>query len=232
MKILLVAGHGNGDPGAVGWGKTEAELAREAVRKIKNVMTPYAETEIFDVSENLYKYLKNGGVFDFSPYKYVLEIHFNSGASDVLGDGKTTGTEILVHEAEGGVSVEENIIEGIAALGFKNRGVKRRSDLRNMNVLWKKGVSYALLEICFIDDADDMRLYEENKDSIALAVSEGILKGFGIMKKKTELESVNDIVWELAERGIITDKALWLKKLSEDKNAYWLARKCVNYIIT
>lgn len=45
-----------------------------------------------------------------------------------------------------------------------------------------------------------------------------------------ELESVNDIVWELAERGIITDKALWMKKLQEDSNAYWLARKTVNYI--
>jgi N-acetylmuramoyl-L-alanine amidase len=46
----------------------------------------------------------------------------------------------------------------------------------------------------------------------------------------TELTSINDIVWELAERGIITDKALWMKKLQEDSNAYWLARKTVNYI--
>lgn len=46
-----------------------------------------------------------------------------------------------------------------------------------------------------------------------------------------ELESVNDIVWELHERGIITDKDLWLKKLAEDDNAYWLARKAVNYIV-
>ena len=45
-----------------------------------------------------------------------------------------------------------------------------------------------------------------------------------------ELESVNDIVWELAYWGIITDKELWLRKLEEDDNAYWLARKCVNYI--
>lgn len=44
------------------------------------------------------------------------------------------------------------------------------------------------------------------------------------------IETVNDIVWELAERGIITDKELWLEKLEKDKNAYWLARKCVNYI--
>ena len=45
-----------------------------------------------------------------------------------------------------------------------------------------------------------------------------------------ELESVNDIVWELAEKGIITDKDLWLNKLNKDTNAYWLARKTVNYM--
>lgn len=45
-----------------------------------------------------------------------------------------------------------------------------------------------------------------------------------------ELTTVNDIVWELSARGIISDKDLWLKKLEEDENAYWLARKCVNYI--
>ena len=48
--------------------------------------------------------------------------------------------------------------------------------------------------------------------------------------KIQELTTVNDIVWELAERGIITDKNLWLKKLKEDENSYWLARKAVNSI--
>ena len=45
-----------------------------------------------------------------------------------------------------------------------------------------------------------------------------------------ELITVNDIVWELSNKGIITDKKLWLKKLNTDQNAYWLARKFVNYI--
>ena len=45
-----------------------------------------------------------------------------------------------------------------------------------------------------------------------------------------ELTSVNDIVWELAHRGIITDKQLWLKKLETDSNSYWLARKTVKYL--
>ena len=45
-----------------------------------------------------------------------------------------------------------------------------------------------------------------------------------------ELTSVNDIIWELAHRGIVTDKELWLTKLEEDKNSYWLARKTVKYL--
>ena len=45
-----------------------------------------------------------------------------------------------------------------------------------------------------------------------------------------ELTTVNDIVWELSHRGIITATDLWLKKLEEDTNAYWLARKTVNFL--
>ncbi|MBR4973071.1 MAG: N-acetylmuramoyl-L-alanine amidase [Clostridia bacterium] len=48
--------------------------------------------------------------------------------------------------------------------------------------------------------------------------------------KKVEYTSVNDIVWELANRGIISDKKLWLEKLEFDDNSYWLARKVVNYL--
>ncbi len=45
-----------------------------------------------------------------------------------------------------------------------------------------------------------------------------------------ELTSVNDIVWELYERGILTDATLWMQKLEDDENAYWLARKCLRYV--
>ena len=49
-------------------------------------------------------------------------------------------------------------------------------------------------------------------------------------EKPKDLTTVNDIVWELEHRGILTNKALWLKKLDEDENAYYLAKGCVNYI--
>lgn len=69
-----------------------------------------------------------------------------------------------------------------------------------------------------------------------LQVNGKYIRGYGVPKydaepsASTELTSVNDIVWELSHRGIILNKELWLKKLEEDQNAYWLARKCLNYI--
>lgn len=45
-----------------------------------------------------------------------------------------------------------------------------------------------------------------------------------------ELTTANDIVYELYARGIISDRDLWLKKLNEDTNDYWLARKIVKYL--
>ena len=59
------------------------------------------------------------------------------------------------------------------------------------------------------------------------------IRGFGVPKYTsaavTELTTVNDIVWELAHRGILTDKQYWLKKLAADKNVYCLAKNIANY---
>lgn len=48
------------------------------------------------------------------------------------------------------------------------------------------------------------------------------------ISKHKNLTTVNDIVWELNYRGIMTDKELWLKLLEEDSDLYWLANKICN----
>ena len=42
------------------------------------------------------------------------------------------------------------------------------------------------------------------------------------------LETVNDIVWELWYRGIMTDSYLWVDLLNKDMNLYWLSYKICN----
>ncbi len=180
MKILLIAGHGDGDSGAVALGYQEANLTREIVKYIQKYLSAYAETTIADTSRDWFTYLKTH-TYNFRPYGYVLEVHFNSGANNPSGNGRTTGTEIYVTTQEQGITVEQDILKNMQAIGFTNRGVKRK----NFSVISKiraQGVSAALLELAFIDDKDDMDLYQAKKEEIGQAVADGIAEGFGLTK--------------------------------------------------
>ena len=195
MKILLIAGHGAGDPGAVGNGYKEADLTREVVSLLAPKLGQLCRVDIADISKNWYEYLKSHS-FNFKPYDYVLEVHFNSGGG--------TGTEIFVTTSEKGTGVETAIVQQIcAAVGYKNRGVKRK----DWNVISKakaQGVSSALLEVCFIDSAADIKTYQSRKNDIVNAIVSGIAEGFGLQRKEetTVPKTLNDISGHYAEKHI------------------------------
>lgn len=177
MKILLIAGHGAGDPGAIGTcnGKTykEADLTREVVNGLAEKLKNHASVTVYDQSRNAYTDYKNGVLNSkahFEDFDFVLEVHFNAFQTD-KGDGKTKGVEIF---AKSGSNIEGNIVKNIAALGFTNRGVKSNG-FAVINTARGKGAQAALLEVCFIDDADDMKLFLAKKDDIIIAIA----KGFG-----------------------------------------------------
>ena len=163
MKILLIAGHGDGDCGAVGCGYKEADLTREVVSLVKSRLSPLATVEVADMSVN---WFNNKAKLPLNGVGYVLEIHFNACVNDTKGNGVTTGTEIFVTTTEKGTTVEENIVKSIASLGLKNRGVKRKN-WSVINYCKSKGISSALLEVCFIDDADDMKIYKTKENTNA-----------------------------------------------------------------
>ena len=97
-----------------------------------------------------------------------VSIHFNAGARDA--DSSTTGVEAYVCTAESKAKwTAENICNAVAALGFKNRGVKANG---NLYVLRKTIAPAVLVECCFVDDKDDVELY--NCADMASAIVYGI----------------------------------------------------------
>lgn len=196
MNILLISGHGGTpyDPGAVGNGYKEAVETRRITTALAPMLRNYGfNVTMYDQKNDAYKVLKNGGILPLSGIEYVIEVHLNAGVND-KGNGTTTGTEVLVHTGEKSVTVEQEICKRISALGFRNRGVKRRGDLRVMNTVHRKGISHALIEVCFIDDADDMRLYKEKFYDIARAIAAGVAEGFGKEVDDMTAQEVKKIV--------------------------------------
>lgn len=225
MKILLIAGHGAGDCGAVGCGYKEADLTREVVKLIEPNLSNYATVEVADMSVN---WFNNRAKLPLSGVDYVLEIHFNACVNDTKGNGVTTGTEVYVTTSEKGTTVEEKMLKGIASLGFKNRGVKRKN-YSVINHCKSKGISSALLEVCFIDDADDMKIYTAKKDAIADAITKSIVDGFGLgIKPVDELAEACKV---LASKGIINSPDYWAKGTGySEENTVLLIKKFANYV--
>lgn len=201
--VLLIAGHGAGDPGATSTlGRKsfqEAQEARTLVSMIAEALRPYAVADVYDTGRNAFDDASDGSIgayTKFQKYKYVLEVHFNAFKTD-QGNGTIKGTEIYVTTSEKGVTVEEAICRNISGLGFTNRGVKHK----NWTVISKAkaaGVSAALLEVCFLDDADDMNLYVAKRTQVAMAIATGIADGFGWKVEQYPVEEAKRIIQEKA----------------------------------
>lgn len=184
MKILLISGHGAGDPGACGNGYKEANLTRELVNNLAKKLKQYATVDIYNQNKNAFYDCQNG-TFNISKYDYVFEVHFNASAN-----GQGHGSECYVTTREAGITVEQAIMKNISKF-FVLRdndsifdGVKRTNFLV-INTVKNAGMSGALLETCFIDNKSDMNIYQKNKDKIAQAICDGIVSGFGLKKNST-----------------------------------------------
>ena len=124
-------------------------------------------------------------VANFAQYDYVLEVHFNAFRQSSR-DGKTKGSEIywVLDKARARM-----ILDSLVKLGFTDRGAKT-SNLAVINAAKSKGTPAALLEVCFIDDADDMALYTRDRAAVARAIAGGIVRAFGLTKKEEADEMV------------------------------------------
>ena len=205
MKILLISGHGGTpyDSGATGNGYTEAVETRRMAQTVAPLLRNYGfKVSIYDQSQDAYKVVTQGGSLPLSGVSYVMEFHLNAAAGDYGGNGKTTGSEIFVHVNENGIGVEQAILKRLAALGFTNRGVKRSSGLAVLKHVYKRGVSHALIETCFIDDKDDMTLYKEKFNDIAKAIADGVAEGFGKEVDDMTEAQVKQIVSDMQQAEI------------------------------
>ena len=193
FRMLIMAGHGKNmdgswDPGAVGCGYQEANLARELRDLIKAAADQAGVPCDVAPDRNHYSFFKAGSQYDVSAYNYVLEVHFNASATvDQSGDGIKKGSMVYIDQSETGHSVEDAILFNLYSLGscqaWDGVVVAQRqwpSGLMVQSRVRAQGVSHAVLETCFISDWDDVSWYLANKTKIASAIVAGIQQGFGL----------------------------------------------------
>ena len=169
-SIMLDAGHGGVEPGAVYMGRQEKNDTLNLVLAIGDIL----QNNGIDVS-----YTRTTDVYE-TPFEKAMEanragvdffvsIHRNSFPTD----NQVSGVESLVYDLSGlKYEMAQEINEQLEAIGFVNLGVKARP---NLIVLKRTQMPAVLVEVGFINSDTDNLLFDENFDAIAQAIASGIL---------------------------------------------------------
>ena len=170
-KHLVIAGHGKQpsgriDYGAEGNGYKENNLTKE----LCTLMDAYAGEEMsFITDHDVYAYRTMG---IHTGWDSITEIHFNAFNT------VSYGCEVLIHADFEPDAMDKKLL-AVLDTYFVSRGFKKRSTalgnrIENMEVCKTKGFNYRLIEVCFIDNAGDIAIYQANKKAIAKGLVEAI----------------------------------------------------------
>ena len=167
MKVLVVPGHtlngvGSGAIGYINESKENRELSNIVVKYLKLAGHTVDYYEINEATDYLQKQVSKANSKD---YDLVVQIHFNAHKTTT----NEMGTEVLYLSDSGKVWAEK--INAKLSTIFKNRGVKKRTDLYWLNNT--KSIA-CLIEVCFVDSKADTDKYLANKDKVGKLIAEAI----------------------------------------------------------
>lgn len=189
-SIMLDAGHGGRDPGAVYQGRQEKDdnlaltLAIGEILQENGVDVEYTRTtDIYQTPYEKAMLANNAGV------DFFISIHRNSFPTD----NQVSGVESLVYDLSGlKYEMAQNINAQLETVGFVNLGVKARP---NLVVLRRTQMPAVLVEVGFINSDVDNQLVDNNFDAITQAIARGILDTLmsaGLIQQMGASENDND----------------------------------------
>lgn len=167
-KIILSAGHGGIDPGTSGNGYIERDLAIELRNLIVAELKALGINALVDDDKNALKQTLLWLRGKFTTGDILVDIHWNSAGPDAKG------SEIFIPDQS---STFERMLAGellkcFTIFGFKSRGVRPESESARKSLGWMRpGAENLLIEVCFISNALDMKLYQANKHGIARRIA-------------------------------------------------------------
>lgn len=169
-KIMIDAGHGGRDPGAVYNGRQEKDdvlalaLAVGQILEDSGLDVEYTRTtDIYESPGEKAREANNAGA------DFFVSIHRNSFPRP----NEVSGVETLVYDKSGIKNeMAENVNQRLENIGFRNLGVKERP---NLTVLRRTQMPAILVEAGFINSDIDNQLFDDNFQAIAQGIADGIL---------------------------------------------------------
>ena len=126
-KIVLDAGHGGGDPGAVYQGRQEKDDTLTLTMAVGEILERNGIDVVYTRTEDIYQTpFEKAKLANESGADYFISFHRNSSPRD----NQYQGAEVLVYDRSGiKYEMAENILGALGEVGFREIGVKERPGL-------------------------------------------------------------------------------------------------------
>lgn len=190
LTVVLDAGHGGHDPGAIGNGLKEKDRALTYVLKLGKSLEKQGITVIYTRTTDEFVKLQDRTIISNNANATLfISIHLNS-----FSDPKAHGLETLYYPASiEGKELALNIQNEIVSEGLytSDRGIKPRN---NLHVLKATKSPAVLVELGFISNAYDVQLLSDKENEIVEAVTRGILKSLNVKYKEDKEKPNNEIL--------------------------------------
>jgi len=170
-KIVVDAGHGGSDFGAVFQGRREKDDNLRLALAVGRILENNGQEVVYTRTGDVYQTPAQKAAFaNEAGADYFVSIHRNSGPMP----GQYSGAESLVYRNSGvPAKMAENINRGLEEAGFQNIGVSERPGLA---VLRRTRMPAVLVEAGFINNERDNRIFDEAFDDIAQGIADGLLQ--------------------------------------------------------
>ena len=174
-KVILDAGHGGSDPGAVYNGRYEKDDVLRLVMAVGKLLEDNGVEVAYTRPEDVYdRPFEKAQIANQEGGDFFVSIHRNSSPEA----NQYSGVETLVYDKSGQkLALAEAINTELEQVGFRNLGVKERPGLV---VLRRTKMPAVLVKVGFLNtDADNAR-FDEQFDEIAEGIANGILQTLGL----------------------------------------------------
>ena len=169
-KIVLDAGHGGTDPGAIYKERKEKDDNLALTHAVGKILEDNGVDVVYTRTEDVYQTpFEKARIANQSGADYFISFHRNSSSED----NQYQGVEVLVYDKSGiKYEMAQNSVGALGELGFREIGVKERPGLV---VLRRTRMPALLIETGFLNSDEDNKLYDEKKNEIAEAIAGAIL---------------------------------------------------------
>lgn len=175
VQVIIDPGHGGDDSGAVFNGRNEKDDNLKIALLVKEKLDDMGiSAELTRKSDKFISLEKRCKIANSRKAKFFVSLHRNSAEN-------AQGVEIWIRDdsPEEDYLLAENILNSLDNAGIsQNRGVKAgyaRKDGNNYYVNTHTDMPSCLVELGFINNENDNKLFDEKNEEYAQAVAEGII---------------------------------------------------------